>query len=56
MATAEPLFNISAGAGTAQWEDNRTVGTFLVALASGVAVFVAEFILFSLLKDKVTRI
>jgi len=58
MATVEPrsLFNISAGAGTAQSEENRTVGTFLAALASGSAIFTVEFLLFYLLKDKFTRI
>jgi hypothetical protein len=50
------LFNISAGAWTAQNDVNRTVGTFLVALGSGAMVFVAEFLLFYLLKDKFPRI
>ena len=58
MITPEPraLFNVSAGAGSAQNEANRTVQTFLAALGSGATVFAVEFLLFYLLKDKFIRI
>ncbi len=60
MITPEPRaavnVNVSANAGIAQFEANRTVGTFLAALGSGATVFAVEFLLFYLLKDKFIRI
>jgi len=58
MSIPEPraFVNVSAGAGAAQGEANRTVDTFLAALGSGAVVFAVEFLLFYFLKDKFTRI
>ena len=58
MITPEPraFVNVSANAGIAQYEANRTVETFLAALGSGATVFAVEFLLFYLLKDKFIRI
>jgi len=50
------LFNISAGAGSAQQSENRNANQLFAAIGSGAAFFGIQFMVFYLLRDKLTRI
>ena len=53
---AGSLFNISAGAGSAQQSENRNANQLFAAIGSGAALFGIQFLVFYLLRDKLTRI
>lgn len=65
MATMEPLYfldkrqlsiNDSANAGTAQFAEGQTIDTFLGSVGAAAGVFGAQFLVFYLLRLKLTRI
>lgn len=56
LPRSNSLFNISAGAGSAQQSENRNANSLFAAIGTSAAIFGVQFLLFYLLRDKLTRI